>query len=64
MLGWDVGSPTNNQVHKKDIQAELENVKSFTRININKPDFTPRKARKSRHFWNFKPTKQNFWGFL
>ena len=43
---------------------ELENVKSFTRTNINKPDFTPRKARKSRHFWHFKPTKQNLWGFL
>ena len=40
---------------------ELENVKSFTRTNINKPDFTP---RKSRHFWHFKPTKQNLWGFL
>ena len=26
--------------------AELENVKSFTRNNINKPDFTPRKPRK------------------
>ena len=36
---------------------ELENVKSFTRTNINKPDFTPGKARKSRHFWHFKPTK-------
>ena len=44
--------------------SELENVKSFTRTNINKPDFTPRKARKSRHFWHFKPTKQNLWGFL
>ena len=43
---------------------ELENVKSFTRTNINKPDFTPRKARKSRHFWHFKPTKQKLWGFL
>ena len=30
--------------------AELENVKSFTRTNINQPDFTRRKARKSRHF--------------
>ena len=30
--------------------SELENVKSFTRTNINKPDFTPRKACKSRHF--------------
>ena len=46
------------------ISPELENVKSFTRTNINKPDFTPRKARKSRHFWHFKPTKQNLWGFL
>ena len=44
--------------------SELENVKSFTRTNIIKPDFTPRKARKSRHFWHFKPTKQNLWGFL
>ena len=44
--------------------AELENVKSFTRTNINQPDFTRRKARKSRHFWHFKPTKQNLWGFL
>ena len=42
----------------------MENVKSFTRTNINKTDFTPRKARKSRHFWHFKPTKQNLWGFL
>ena len=47
-----------------DLPPELENVKSFTRTNINKPDFTPRKARKSRHFWHFKPTKQNLWGFL
>ena len=23
-----------------------------------------RKVRKSRHFWHFKPTKQNIWGFL
>ena len=30
----------------------------------NKPDFTPRKARKSQHFWHFKPTKQNLWYFL
>ena len=43
---------------------ELENVKSFTRTKINKPDFTLRKARKSRHFWHFKPTKLNLWGFL
>ena len=43
--------------------SELENVKSFTRTNINKPDFTPRKARKSRHFQHFKPTKQNLRGF-
>ena len=43
---------------------EMENVKSFTRTNINKPDFTPRKARKLRHFWHFKPTKQNLCGFL
>ena len=42
----------------------MENVKSFTRTNINKPNFTPRKVRKSRHFWHFKPTKQNLWGFL
>ena len=28
-------------------KSELENVKSFTRTNINKPDFTPRKAGKS-----------------
>ena len=40
-------------------RPELENVKSFTRTNINKPNFTPRKACKSRHFWHFKPTKQN-----
>ena len=26
--------------------------------------FTPRKARNSRHFWHFKPTKQNLWGFV
>ena len=39
--------------------AELENVKSFTRTNISKPDFTLRKARKSQHFWHFKLTKQN-----
>ena len=32
--------------------AELEKVKSFTRTNINKPDFTPRKAYNSRHFWH------------
>ena len=44
--------------------SELENIKSFTRTNINKPDFTPRKACKSRHFWHFIPTKQNLWGFL
>ena len=31
---------------------------------INKPDFTPRKAHKSRHLWHFKPTKQNLLGFL
>ena len=23
-----------------------------------------RKAHKSRHFWHFKPTKENLWGFL
>ena len=40
--------------------AELENVKSFTRTNISKPDFTLRKARKSQHFWHFKPKKQNW----
>ena len=28
--------------------ADLENVKSFTRTNTNKPDFTLRKACKSR----------------
>ena len=28
---------------------ELQNVKSFTRTKIIKQDFTPRKARKSRH---------------
>ena len=44
--------------------AEMENVKSFTRTDINKPDFTRRKSRKSRHFSHFKPTKQNLWGFL
>ena len=42
----------------------MENVKSFTRTNINKPYFTPIKARKSRHIWHFKHTKQNLWGFL
>ena len=39
----------------------LENVKSFTRTNINKPDFTTRKARKSRHFWHFKPKFTDQW---
>ena len=34
------------------LAPELENVKSFTRTNINKPDFTPRKAYNSRHFWH------------
>ena len=48
----------------ENFKAEMENVKSFTRTNNNKPDFTPRKARKSRNFWHFKPTKQNLWGFL
>ena len=43
-------------------KTELQNVKSFTRNKIVKPDFTPRKARKSQHF--FKPTKQNLKGFL
>ena len=55
---------SNTLKHFSNVFAELENVKSFTRTNINKPDFTPRKARKSRHFWHFKPTKQNLWGFL
>ena len=32
----DINSPT-----------EMQNVKSFTRTNIVKPDFTPRQARKS-----------------
>ena len=32
------------------MEAEMENVKSFTRTNINKLEFTPKKARKSRHF--------------
>ena len=45
-------------------RAELQNVKYFMRTNIVKPYFTPRKARKLRHFWHFKPTKQNLWGFL
>ena len=40
--------------------SELENVESFTRTNISKPDFTLRKARKSQHFWHFKPKKQNW----
>ena len=44
--------------------SELENIKSFTRTNINKPYFTPRKARRWRHFWHFYPTKQSLWGFL
>ena len=39
--------------------AELQNVKSFTQTNIVKPDFTPRKVHKLRHFQHFKPTKQN-----
>ena len=30
--------------NESEIKAELENVKSFTRTNINKPDFTPRKS--------------------
>ena len=37
----------------------FENLRlSFTLTNIIKPDFTPRKACKSRHFEHFKPTKQ------
>ena len=37
----------------------LENVKSFTRTNINQPDFTPRKARKLRQFWHIDRTKKD-----
>ena len=36
----------------------------FTRTKTVKPDFTPRKARKSRHFQHFKPTKENLRGFF
>ena len=60
----DFGDGCSAMPSRPPSSAELENVKSFTRTNINKPDFTPRKARKSRHFWHFKPTKQNLWGFL
>ena len=51
-----------SSLHWRKFDAEMENVKSFTRTNIDKLDFTPKKARKSRHFWHFKPTKQNLWG--
>ena len=61
-LGEEVVELVN--LEESSINTELENVKSFTRTNINKPDFTPRKTRKSQHFWRFKPTKQNLWGFL
>ena len=67
LSAWAVKRGTwnsNFEAKRNRLFAELENVKSFTRTNINKPDFTPRKARKSRHFWHFKPTKQNLWGFL
>ena len=33
---------------RKILQAELRNVKSFTRSKSFKPNFTPKKARKSR----------------
>ena len=55
----DTGQPEKHRT-----RPELENVKSFTWTNIDKPAFTPRKARKSWHFRHFKPTKQNLWGFL
>ena len=35
--------------------SQLQNVKSFRRTRIFKPDFTPRKARKSRHSQRLKP---------
>ena len=59
-----VGHGVSRRSQNSIVASRDENVKSFTRTNINKPDFTPRKARKSQHFWHFKPTKQNLWGFL
>ena len=50
------------------VVPELQNVKSFTRTNMVKPDFTPRKARKSRHFFQTYKTElmvffmMNKWG--
>ena len=39
-----------NFLKVSSLLAELQNVKSFTWTRTFKPDFTPRKARKSRHF--------------
>ena len=38
-------------------QAELRNVNSFTRCKTAELDFTPRKARKLRQFWDLSETK-------
>ena len=37
--------------------AELRNVNSFTRSKTPELNFTPRKARKSRQFWDLSETK-------
>ena len=39
-----------NFLKVSSLLKELQNVKSFTWTRTFKPDFTPRKARKSRHF--------------
>ena len=39
-----------NFLKVSSLLAELQNVKSFTWTRTFKPEFTPRKARKSRHF--------------
>ena len=39
-----------NFLKVSSLLAELQNVKSFTWTRTFKPDFSPRKARKSRHF--------------
>ena len=40
-----------------EVDAELRNVNSFTRSKTLELNFTPRKARKSRQFWDLSETK-------
>ena len=56
---WDTDYISDNweRQYQHSHSAQLRNVNSFTRSKTLELNFTPRKARKSRQFWDVSETK-------